>query len=88
MSAHLLKDSLIIADISRIQTAAHYQLIHTLLLLILVVYSSNKNVKNILSQVLLILGILLFSGNLYLYALTYLKFFVYFVPIGGFSITS
>ena len=84
LSAHLLKSVLTATDISRIQTAATYQIYHTLVLLVLVIYYQANPLKQLKSSVwLFILGIVLFSGSLYAYSFSHIHSLVYLTPIGG-----
>ena len=84
LSAHLLKSVLAAADISRIQTAATYQIYHTLVLLVLVIYYQSKPLSQLKHSIwLFILGIVLFSGSLYAYSFSHIHSLVYLTPIGG-----
>ena len=69
MVAHMLKDILEVKDIARIQTAATYQMYHTLMIAILGGLYQFKPLKMIQQSVwIFVLGIILFSGSLYLYS--------------------
>ena len=84
LSAHLLKGILAADDISRIQTAATYQIYHTLALLVLVVYYQFNPLKHLSSSIwLFVLGIVLFSGSLYAYSFSHIHGLVYLTPVGG-----
>ncbi|BBB23946.1 conserved hypothetical protein [Isorropodon fossajaponicum endosymbiont JTNG4] len=84
MSTHILKDIMQAEDITRIQTAATYQMYHTLMIAALVVCSQRISFKSIDQSIwLFIAGIVLFSGSLYLYTLTKLHGFVFVTPVGG-----
>ena len=84
MSAHMLKDVLAVNDIARIQTAATYQMYHTLLLAVLAVYYQYNPLKAIKqSGWIFALGIVLFSGSLYLYTFSKIQVMVFITPIGG-----
>jgi len=84
MSAHMLKDMLEVKDIARIQTAATYQMYHTLIIAMLAVYYQYKPLKAIhQSAWIFALGIILFSGSLYLYTFTKIHTLVFITPIGG-----
>ena len=84
LSAHLLKAILAAADISRIQTAATYQIYHTLVLLVLVIYYQSKPLSQLKHSIwFFILGIVLFSGSLYAYSFSHIHSLVYLTPIGG-----
>ena len=84
LSAHLLKGILAADDISRIQTAATYQIYHTLALLVLLIYYQINPLKQIKSSIwLFVLGIVLFSGSLYAYSFSHIHSLVYLTPVGG-----
>ena len=84
LSAHLLKGFLDADDISRIQTAANYQIFHTLVLLSLLIYYQFNPFKRLrISIGLFISGIVLFSGSLYAYSFSHIHSLVYLTPVGG-----
>ncbi|WP_448213291.1 DUF423 domain-containing protein [Colwellia sp. MEBiC06753] len=69
---------------SRLTTAHHYQVIHTLALLAVYVLIQFKPRKTLyLSAGLLVLGILLFSGTLYLKTLLMMPVIGKLTPMGG-----
>lgn len=75
---------LIEADITRLNTAHHYQIIHTLALLVIVVRSSVQESKGLtVTALLFIFGILCFSGSLYLKTYTGIAAFGKIAPLGG-----
>jgi len=82
--AHLLKDSL--SDYSKAiyEKAVLYQMFHALGILILTMIQQNlNNVDLSVSIWLFILGIVLFSGSLYILALSEIKIVGFMTPIGG-----
>jgi uncharacterized membrane protein YgdD (TMEM256/DUF423 family) len=84
MSAHLLADILNAKELDRIQTAATYQMYHTIVLVALCAYYPFKPSSIIkLSCILFTLAIVLFSGSLYLYTATYYQPLVFLTPMGG-----
>ncbi|HIG89129.1 DUF423 domain-containing protein [Candidatus Thioglobus sp.] len=84
MSAHALKDSLSIEDIARIQTAATYQMYHTLIIAVLTVYYQYKPIQPIKqSSWIFAMGIVMFSGSLYAYTFSKIHAMVFITPIGG-----
>ncbi len=84
MSAHMLKDILEAKDIARIQTAATYQMYHTLLIAMLAVYYRyNQHKAAQQSAWVFVFGIVLFSGSLYLYTFTKIHALVFITPVGG-----
>jgi len=84
MSAHMLKDVLTVKEIARIQTAATYQMYHTLIIAALAVYYQYNPLKAISqSNWMFAMGIILFSGSLYLYTFSKIYALVFVTPIGG-----
>lgn len=88
-AAHGLKKSLSEEYLAVFQTAANYQMIHSLgLVLIGVIMTSliNNNQETRLTELsgwVMLVGILLFSGSLYALTLTSTKWFGPITPIGG-----
>lgn len=73
-AAHALKDSLSVASLGVLQTAVHYQFIHALALLLVVVLGLQRPSMALrYSAIFFSLGILLFSGSLYTLVLSPLK---------------
>ncbi len=69
---------------TRLATAHQYQLIHTLALLAVLVWYQIKPVKALLlSACLFVIGILFFSGSLYLKTLFLIGLFAKVTPLGG-----
>jgi uncharacterized membrane protein YgdD (TMEM256/DUF423 family) len=92
-AAHSLEDSLSKHALIRYHTGVEYQFYHVMALLVLGVISSQlpANLSNppiliTLSGIFFIVGILLFSGSLYLYALTGNVNFGIITPIGGLAL--
>ena len=90
--AHGLEDILSEHAKQRYQTGVSYQFYHVAALLVIGVLSaiqnsSHKNQPRLLtfSGMFFVLGILLFSGSLYLYALTGKTYFGIITPVGGLS---
>ena len=84
MSAHMLKDVLEIKDIARLQTAATYQMYHTLIVAMLAVYYQYKPSQAVKqSSWIFSIGIVLFLGSLYLYTFSKIHAMVFITPIGG-----
>ena len=82
--AHLLKDSL--SDYSKTiyEKAVLYQMFHALGILILTMIQQNLNNVDLSVPIwLFILGIMLFSGSLYILALSEIKIVGFITPIGG-----
>jgi len=71
-------------QIGYFQLAVTYQLLHSIALLALSILSILITNRYLLaSQICMSLGILFFSGSLYLYVMTDQKTFTWFTPIGG-----
>lgn len=90
-AAHALKAQFGEYELSIIETAARYQMYHGLAiffvtLLGLFVSQQRKDCRVLISaNITFTLGILLFSGSLYLLALYGVKWMVFLTPIGGVS---
>lgn len=90
MGAHLLKNVLDPAGVESIKTAAYYQLTHSIALLIVgMMFRHYANKKMIYSGFAFILGLIFFSGSIYLMValnemgLELAKIVAYFTPLGG-----
>ena len=90
LSAHALERGLSVEAIQRIDTGLKYQFHHIAALLSVgVLVSLHRNFDSLtlkLSGVAFVLGILLFSGSLYAYAITGNELFGKITPFGGFSL--
>lgn len=83
-AAHGLKEILSIEYLDTFRTAADYQLVHSIgLILIGMLNKQNNNRCNIASAIFMISGILLFSGSLYTLTLTGIKWLGFITPVGG-----
>ncbi|MDF2179400.1 DUF423 domain-containing protein [Aliiglaciecola sp. CAU 1673] len=83
-AAHGLKGRLDAAMLSAFQTGVQYQLWHALAVLLLVVlYRQQPQPLLSWAAMAMLTGILLFSGSLYLLALTGIKWFGPVTPMGG-----
>jgi len=75
---------LLVDDKARLNTAHHYQIIHTLALLTIAIADRIKPSKRLkVSAFLFIIGIICFSGGLYLKTYTGIGFIGKLAPIGG-----
>jgi len=83
MGAHLLKQTLTPAALQTFQTGIHYHQLLTVVLMILLIKFSNEFHLIRGAFYSMGLGMILFSGNCYLYAITEVKFLVHLIPIGG-----
>ncbi len=78
--AHGLREKLSANMLEVYKTGVLYQLIHSVVLLIL---SVNSIIKSKISSIFFLLGIILFSFSLYLYSTTGYRLFAMITPIGG-----
>ena len=82
--AHYLKNTLNDYSLSVFQTGVLYQFFHSIGILVLVLLSKSIDNLNLdLSIWFFTIGIILFSGSLYLLAITSLKWLGAITPIGG-----
>jgi len=82
--AHGLKNRLSIEDLAIFETAVRYQMYHALGILLMGVASFYLTEKLVSSPAyFLILGIIIFSGSLFLLVFTNLRWFGAITPIGG-----
>ena len=82
--AHYLKNTLNDYSLSVFQTGVLYQFFHSIGILVLVLLSKSIDNLNLdLSIWFFTIGIILFSGSLYLLAITGLKWLGAITPIGG-----
>ncbi len=87
--AHAMKARLSESSLETFHTATHYLVIHALAILMLEIQTSavepdswaEKRAHSI--AMVFLLGILAFSGSLYLYIFSELKFLVFVTPLGG-----
>lgn len=83
-AAHGLTDILSTEYLSTFKTAADYQLIHGVgLILVGLIYRQNTNRCNIAAALFMLAGIILFSGSLYLLTLTATPWLGIITPFGG-----
>jgi uncharacterized membrane protein YgdD (TMEM256/DUF423 family) len=82
--SHGLKGVVTASDLSVWKTAVQYQMFHTLALLIVVLYLHfYKQVWLERAAIFLAVGIILFSGSLYVLVLTDLRWLGAITPLGG-----
>lgn len=82
-AAHGLKNTLSVEYLAVLQTAVQYQFIHALALLLVALLAQHRASRVlVLAAILFTLGIILFSGSLYVLVLTPLKPGLV-TPIGG-----
>ncbi len=85
-AAHGLKQVLDAYSLGLLKTAARYQMYHALALLMVAVFSTIPQFPTRwlkLAAIAFILGIILFSGSLYLLALSGIKWLGAVTPLGG-----
>jgi uncharacterized membrane protein YgdD (TMEM256/DUF423 family) len=83
-AAHGLKSKLTETLLSTFQTGVQYQMYHSLALILLVVlYRQMPQSLLLYSAGFMFAGIVLFSGSLYMLALTQIKWFGPITPLGG-----
>jgi uncharacterized membrane protein YgdD (TMEM256/DUF423 family) len=84
VAAHALSDKLDAPAMSLFETAARYHMYHALALGLSALAMQGDAARRALwSAWLFLAGIVLFSGSLYLYALTAAHFLVFVTPFGG-----
>jgi uncharacterized membrane protein YgdD (TMEM256/DUF423 family) len=81
--AHGLRERLDPRQLTAWTTAAHYQLLHSIAILALGLFEMSTERSVRLPASLLTLGVLLFSGSIYLLTLTGLRFLGPVTPLGG-----
>ena len=87
--AHLLADTLTPHALNRYNTGVEYQFYHVVAILVVSLLSNKHSKTSPLlkySGVAFAIGIILFSGSLYLYALTGITKFGMITPIGGLAL--
>ena len=83
-AAHGLKDILSIEYLNTFKTAADYQMMHGIgLILIGILNKQDTNRCNIAAASFMLVGIILFSGSLYALTLTGIKWLGIITPFGG-----
>lgn len=83
-AAHGLKSKLSESLLMTFQTGVQYQMYHSLALILLVIlYRQIPQSLLLYSAGFMFAGIILFSGSLYMLALTQIKWFGPITPIGG-----
>lgn len=82
-AAHGLRDILSAEYLSSFRTAADYQMMHGIGLILIGLMNKNTNRYNIAAAVFMLAGIILFSGSLYLLTLTGTRWLGIITPFGG-----
>ena len=81
--AHGLENKISEKAMQTYQTGVRYHFYHGLAIMLVAIIGKLLNLNLKLSKNFFITGIILFSGNCYLYAITGIKTFAMIVPIGG-----
>jgi uncharacterized membrane protein YgdD (TMEM256/DUF423 family) len=79
--AHGLREKMSSEMLEVYKTGVLYQLIHSIVLLVL---SLNTLIKAKFPSIFILLGIILFSFSLYIYSTSGIRFFAMITPVGGF----
>lgn len=83
-AAHSLKGELSVEYLEVFKTAADYQMMHGIgMILIGILSKQNTSHCNITSALFMLTGIILFSGSLYVLAITGIKWLGIITPFGG-----
>lgn len=83
-AAHGLKELLSVEYINTFKTAADYQMLHGIGLMIIgILNKQDANRRNIVAAFIMLAGIILFSGSLYLLTLMNIKWLGFITPFGG-----
>ncbi|WML91172.1 DUF423 domain-containing protein [Thiothrix lacustris] len=84
--AHGLEQLVDAKMLQRFHTGVEYQFYHALALLVIsILYKNIRNKYIVFAGYAFLLGMILFSGSLYLYVLTGIKGIAMITPIGGLS---
>jgi len=85
MGAHALESILSPKAFANFHTAADYQMVHGLAIILAGLSYSQANRPSFIHKAawLFIIGVLLFSGSLYIFSLTGIKAWAMLTPIGG-----
>jgi uncharacterized membrane protein YgdD (TMEM256/DUF423 family) len=80
--AHGLKSHVTAEGLETWKTAAHYHLVHSVVLLVLSLFGD----RLVWSKRLMLVGMSIFAGSLYIYVLSGVKFFAIITPLGGLAL--
>jgi len=80
--AHGLKSQVTAESLETWKTAAYYHLVHSAVLLVL----ASAGEKHMWTKRLMLTGICIFAGSLYIYVLSGVKFFAIITPLGGLTL--
>ncbi len=85
MLAHYLESVISARQMQTFETGNRYHMIHSMAFFLLGLFQINFKINIKVLFIILWLGIILFSLNCYLYAVTEIKLFAILVPLGGMS---
>jgi uncharacterized membrane protein YgdD (TMEM256/DUF423 family) len=80
--AHGLKSHVTAEGLETWKTAAHYHLVHSVVLLVF----GLSGERLVWSKRLMLTGMCIFAGSLYVYVLSGVKFFAIITPLGGLAL--
>jgi len=85
LGAHGLEKTISAKHLATFKTGVHYQMIHSFGIILLGILSMlfNKEFKR--EFICFLFGIIFFSFNCYIYAISGVKFFAMLIPLGGVS---
>lgn len=87
IGAHVLKEKLSADQLVTYETGVRYHLFHALALIVIgLIIERHTSSLLTASAVLMLVGIVLFSGGIYAWLATAIKPFVHIVPIGGLAL--
>jgi len=84
-AAHGLKDSLVPKDIAIFQTGVRYMMWHSISTICYSTYAEISGLKELWPGWMFIVGIILFSGSLFVLSLTSISWIGIVTPLGGIS---
>ncbi|MEK9657321.1 MAG: DUF423 domain-containing protein [bacterium] len=88
-AAHILEALLTEVQLNTLSTAVNYHQLYAILLVLLELFRHCSLTKNLVTRSLILsflIAVSVFSGSLYFYLLTGIKFFVFITPLGGFGL--
>ena len=86
--AHIIGGNQLNPTLMTMQKAVRYQMYHAIALVIVALLARNIELKMVdISGWLFLIGIILFSGSLYIIVFTGMQWIEFLTPIGGFAFT-
>ena len=80
---HAMESKLSLSQLETFQTAIHYMQWHSIAIILVVILNKTNLIKHNKSGLFFVIGIIFFSGSLFLYLITTFKPLIYITPIGG-----